>query len=61
MGEGVRLSNEFTNENQHNQQSNQPQHPQQTNKTENILKETPTNNNIEYSIMERSDAQTRLF
>ena len=27
MGEGVRLSNEFTNENQHNQQSNQPQHP----------------------------------
>ena len=27
MGEGVRLSNDFTIENQHNQQSNQPQHP----------------------------------
>jgi len=46
MGEGVRLSENFNVEDHPNQQSNQPQHPQQTNKTENLLKETPTKNNI---------------
>jgi hypothetical protein len=50
MGEGVRLSENFNVEDHPNQQSNQPQHPQQTNKTENLLKETPTKNNIGYII-----------
>ena len=46
MGEGVRLKNEFMIENQSNEQSKQSQHPQPQNKSENLLKETPTNNNI---------------
>jgi len=54
MGEGVRINNEFMIENQSNEQSNQSQHPQPQNKSENLLKETPTNNNIDYTIMERS-------
>ena len=54
MGEGVRLKNEFMIENQSKEQSNQSQHPQPQNKSENLLKETPTNNNIDYTIMERS-------
>ena len=54
MGEGVRLKNEFTIENQHNEQSNQSQHPQQTIHTENLLEETSTNNNIEYTVMDTS-------
>ena len=52
MGEGVRLKNQTNVEDQPNQQSNQPQHHQQTNNTENLLKETPANNNIDYTIMD---------
>ena len=55
MGEGVRLKNEILSQNLIQQQSNQPQHPQQRMETEKLLKETPSNNNIEYNIMERSD------
>ena len=40
--------------NQSVNQSNQPQHPQQTMETEKLLKETSTNNNIEYTIMDAS-------
>ena len=54
MGEGVRLKNEFMIENESNEQSNQSQHPRPQNKSENLLKETPTNNNIDYTIMQRS-------
>ena len=57
MAEDTRLkhSNErFNVENQSNNQSNQSQHPQQTMENENLLKETLTNNNIDYTIMERS-------
>ena len=52
MDEGVRLKNEFLSQNLIQQQSNQPQHPQQTIQTEKLLKETSTNNNIEYNIMD---------
>ena len=58
MAEDTRLkhSNErFNVENQHDNQSNQPQHPQPTIHIENLLKETLPNNNIEYTIMERSN------
>ena len=54
MGEGVRLKNEILSQNLIQQQSNQPQHPQQTIHTEKLLKETSTNNNIEYNIMDAS-------
>ena len=55
MGEGVRLKSEILSQNLIQQQSNPPQHPQQRMETEKLLKETPSNNNIEYNIMERSD------
>ena len=55
MGEGGRLKNEILSQNSTQQQSNQSQHPQQKTVPENTLKETYTNNNIEYNIMERSD------
>ena len=55
MGEGVRLKNEILSQNLIQQQSNQSQHTQLTNPNEKLLKETHTNNNIEYNIMERSD------
>ena len=51
---GVRLKDEISSENQTHQQSNQLQHPQQTIHTEKLLKETSTNNNIEYTIMDTS-------
>ena len=54
MGEGVRLKSEILSQNLIQQQSNQPQHPQQTMETEKLLKETSTNNNIEYTIMDTS-------
>ena len=54
MGEGVRLKSEIVSQNLIQQQSNQPQHPQQTMETEKLLKETSTNNNIEYTIMDAS-------
>ena len=54
MAEDTRLKENFTVETQSNQQSNQPQHPQQTMETEKLLKETSTNNNIEYTIMDAS-------
>ena len=55
MGEGVRLKNEILSQNLIQQQSNQSHQPQQINSTEKLLKETYTNNNIEYNIVERSD------
>ena len=56
MAEDTRLKENFTVavETQSNQQSNQPQHPQQTMETEKLLKETSTNENIEYTIMDTS-------
>ena len=54
MAEDTRLKEKFTVETQSNQQSNQPQHPQQTMETEKLLKETSTNNNIGYTIMDTS-------
>ena len=55
MGEGVRLKNEILSQNSIQQQPNQSQHPQQKTVPENTLKETSLNNNIENTIMERSD------
>ena len=54
MAEDTRLKEKITVETQSNQQSNQPQHPQQTMETEKLLKETSTNNNIGYTIMDTS-------
>ena len=57
MAEDTRLKHSTENfyfENQSDNQSNQPQHPQQTMETEKLLKETSTNNNIEYTIMDTS-------
>ena len=55
MGEGVRLRNSFNVENQPNEPPLQPQRPPQNNVSENTLKQTETNNNIDYTIMETSD------
>ena len=58
MAEDTRLKHSTENfniESQSDNQSNQPQHPHQTIHTEKLLKETSTNNNIEYTIMERYD------
>ena len=57
MAEDTRLKHSterFYVKNQSGNQSNQPQHPQQTMETEKLLKETSTNNNIEYTIMDAS-------
>ena len=57
MAEDTRLKHStesFNIENQSSNQSNQPQHPQQTKETEKQLKETSTNNNMEYTIMDTS-------
>ena len=57
MAEDTRLKHStetFYVKNQSDNQSNQPQHPQQTMETEKLLKETSTNNNIEYTIMDTS-------
>ena len=57
MAEDTRLKHStesFNIENQSSNQSNQPQHPQQTLETEKPLKETSTNNNMEYTIMDTS-------
>ena len=55
MGEGVRLKSEILSQNLIQQQSNPPQHPQQRMETEKLLKETPSNNNIEYNGTLRPD------
>ena len=57
MAEDTRLKHStetFYVKNQSDNQSNQPQHPQQTMETEKLRKETSTNNNIEYTIMDTS-------
>ena len=57
MAEDTRLKHStesFNIENQSSNQSNQPQHPQQTMETEKLLKETSTNNNMEYTTMDTS-------
>ena len=54
MAEDIRLKENFTVETQSDNPSNQPQHPQQTIHTEKLLKETSTNKNIEYTIMDTS-------
>ena len=57
MAEDTRLKHStetFYVKNKSDNQSNQPQHPQQTMETEKLLKETSTNNNIEYTIMDTS-------
>ena len=57
MAEDTRLKHStesFNIENQSSHQSNQPQHPQQTMGTEKLLKETSTNNNMGYTIMDTS-------
>ena len=43
---------------QSNNQSNQPQYPHQAIHTEKLLKETSTNNSIDYTIM---DASQQIF
>ena len=55
MREGVRLRNQKYNEDKPNEQQLQPQHPQTKHFPEYTLKDTETNNNIYYTIMDRSD------
>ena len=57
MAEDTRMKHStesFNIEHQSDNPSNQPQHPQQTIHTEKLLKETSTNDNIEYTIMDTS-------
>ena len=46
---------------QSNNLSNQPQHPHQAIHTEKLLKETSTNNNIDYTIMDASQQIVLIF
>ena len=46
---------------QSNNLSNQPQHPHQAIHTEKLLKETSTNNNIDYTIMDASQQIVLFF